>query len=93
MGRPSLRSDVFSIGLIMYRMLSGRWPEWPFEWPGPGYRRLRGRIHPDFIALLKKCIDPKPQRRYRDADQLLNAFRRIKAKTLRHAKIKRKRAA
>lgn len=41
MGKPSLRSDVFSLGLIIYRILTGRLPEWPFEWPLPGHDRLR----------------------------------------------------
>jgi len=93
MGRPSTRSDVFSIGLIIYRMLSGRWPEWPFEWPPPGYKRLRGRIHPELIAFLKRAIDVKPTKRFRDADQMLNAFRRLKSKTLRYAKARRRKAA
>ena len=26
-------SDVFSLGLIVYRMLSGVLPRWPFDWP------------------------------------------------------------
>ncbi|HNP65715.1 MAG TPA: serine/threonine-protein kinase, partial [Woeseiaceae bacterium] len=29
MGRPKFQSDVFSLGLVVYRLLSGRLPEWP----------------------------------------------------------------
>ena len=43
MGRPSKRSDVFSIGLIAYRLFSGCWPEYPFEWPMQGASQLRQR--------------------------------------------------
>ncbi len=93
MGRPSPRSDVFSIGLIIYRMLSGKWPEWPFDWPPPAYERLRGRIHPEFIEFIKRSIDFKPTKRFRDADQMLTVFRRLKNKTLRHAKLRRRKAA
>ncbi|MEZ6061330.1 MAG: serine/threonine-protein kinase [Planctomycetaceae bacterium] len=93
MGRPSPRSDVFSIGLIIYRMVAGQWPEWPFNWPPPGYQRLRGRVHPEFVAFLKRAIDPRPTRRFRDAVQMLSAFQRLKGKTLRHAKSRRKKAA
>lgn len=89
MGRPSLKSDVFSLGLIVYRMLSGHWPEWPYEWPFAGAHRLRGRVHPDFIAFMKKSISLKPAKRYRDADQMLSAFRRLRPRTLRFAQTRR----
>ena len=36
MGKPSFRSDVFSTGLVLYRMFSGCLPEWPYRWPPPG---------------------------------------------------------
>jgi serine/threonine-protein kinase len=92
MGKPSLRSDVFSVGLIIYRMLSGEWPQWPYEWPPPGYRRLRGRVHPEMIALIRKAIELNPRKRFRDAEQMLSAFQKIKTKVLRHAARRRSRA-
>jgi serine/threonine-protein kinase len=78
MGKPSFRSDVFSLGLIFYRMLSGYLPEWPYEWPPPGCDRLRARVHPDFVQLLRKAIDVSPRGRFKDAEQMQAAFRRIK---------------
>ncbi len=93
MGKPSRRSDVFSIGLLVWRMLTGHWPEWPFEWPPRGYSRLRGRIHPDFITLMRKAIEPNPRKRFRDAEQMLSVFLRLKTRTLRHAKIRRRASA
>jgi serine/threonine-protein kinase len=92
MGRPSLKSDVFSIGLIIYRMLSGSWPEWPYEWPFAGAAKLRGRVHPDFVAFMRKAISLRPASRYRDADQMLSAFRRLRPRTVRYAKQRRRRA-
>ncbi|HUT57327.1 MAG TPA: serine/threonine-protein kinase [Phycisphaerae bacterium] len=82
MGRPSLRSDVFSLGLIVYRMLSGQQPEWPYDWPPEGYQKLRRRVHPDLIALLKRAMAIDPRKRFRDADQMLAAFRRLKRRAL-----------
>ena len=85
MGKPSLRSDVFSLGLIIYRMFSGELPEWPFEWPPPGHRKLRSRVHPDMIAFLRKAIDINPRRRFRDAVQMQAIFPDVKEKTLHSA--------
>jgi len=92
MGRPSLKSDVFSIGLIVYRMLSGQWPEWPYKWPFAGAQKLRKRVHPDFIAFMRKSISLRPTSRYRDADQMLSAFRRLQPRTKRYAKTRRQRS-
>ncbi|MBX3439438.1 MAG: serine/threonine protein kinase [Planctomycetaceae bacterium] len=90
MGKPSLRSDVFSLGLILYRMLSGKWPEWPFDWPPPNFFRVRGRVHPDLIAVIHRAIEPNPRKRYRDAEQMLKAFLPAKAKALQHAARKKR---
>ncbi len=53
MGKPSFRSDVFSLGLVLYRMFSGQLPQWPFERPYPGAEKLRANFHPEFVSLLK----------------------------------------
>jgi eukaryotic-like serine/threonine-protein kinase len=81
---------VFSAGLVIYRMLTGIWPEYPFEWPPPGYYRLRGRVHPDLIAVLRKAIQLDPRKRYRDAEQMLAAYQPAKEKALRLAARKRR---
>lgn len=93
MGKPSFRSDVFSIGLIVWRLLAGEWPEWPFEWPAKGYPKLRGWVHPDFIDFMRRAIEINPRHRYRDAQQMLAAFLKLKYRTLRHAKARRKACA
>jgi eukaryotic-like serine/threonine-protein kinase len=91
MGRPSLKSDVFSLGLILCRMLSGQWPEWPFLWPPPGYERLKHKAHPDLIEFLRRAIEPSPRKRFRDAEQMLNAFRRVRPRAERYAERRKKR--
>ncbi len=78
MGRPSLRSDVFALGLIFYRMITGALPEWPFDWPPPAYDRLREKLHPDMIRVLERALEVDHRRRFRDAVQLRAAFRRVR---------------
>ncbi len=92
MGKPSMRSDVFSLGLIIYRMLSGCWPEYPFEWPPLGASNLRTkRIHPEMIRFIKKAIAPLPRNRFADAVKMETEFERLYPMALRHHK-KRKRS-
>ena len=91
MGRPSFRSDVFAAGLVLYRMLTGSLPEWPFTWPFAGYERLRGRVHADLIAVLRRSLALDPRGRFADAQALLGAFRPASTKTL--AALRRKAGA
>lgn len=93
MGRPSFQSDVFSLGLILYRMFAGTLPEWPYRWPPPGYDRLRRRLHPDMIAVIRKALQFEAKARYENAQQMLAAFRRARARTERWLARRRRRAA
>ena len=90
MGQPSFRSDVFSLGLILHRMLSGKWGEWPFEWPLPGHARLRSRVHPDMIQLIRRSLELNPRKRFRDAGQMLVGFQHARRKTLLRESSRRK---
>ena len=78
MGRPSYRSDVFSLGLVIYRMLAGDLPEYPFEAPLPGYNKLRRGLSKDLVALIRKAIEPSPKKRFRDAQAMSNALKKIR---------------
>lgn len=78
MGHPTYRSDVFALGLVMYRLLSGELPEYPFEAPLPGYNRLRRGVAADLVALIRKAIDPTPRKRFRDAVAMSNALAKIR---------------
>ena len=85
MGKPSMRSDVFSLGLIVYKMLTGAWPEYPFNWPPPKASTLRTKhIHPEMIAFIKKAISPLPRDRFADAIKMEAAFERLHPLALRH---------
>lgn len=80
MGRPSFRSDVFSMGLLLFRMFGGHLPEWPFDWPPPGSQRLRTRVHPELVELIRRAIDPNPRKRFRDAMHMARSFEALQPK-------------
>jgi len=86
MGRPSFRSDVFAVGIILYRMFSGQIPEWPFHWPMPGHERLKRNLHADLIALIRKSIEVDSKKRFRDANKMLDAFLAVKSPNKRNAR-------
>ncbi len=90
-GRPSLRSDVFALGLVLYRMFAGFLPEWPYDWPPGGIDRLRRNMHLDFVNFLRRAIELDERARFVDAGGMLAAFRRMKPRALRTAARKRKR--
>ena len=76
MGKPRLASDVFSLGLVLYKMFAGVLPEYPFEWPPPGHDRLVSRTSEAFADVLREAMDPDPKRRFRDAGLMLAAVQR-----------------
>lgn len=83
MGRPKFQSDVFSVGLVLYRMFSGKLPEWPFNWPLPGHERVSARVRPEFVTFLRRAIQLDPADRYKDAMQMYAAFRRLQSRARR----------
>lgn len=85
MGRPSARSDVFSLGLIVYRLFAGVWPEYPFEWPMEGSAKLKQRAHPDLIKLIRKSLEVRSKDRFPDANSMLREWKRCKSKSLKFA--------
>ncbi len=90
MGRPKFQSDVFSMGLVLYRMFSGKLPEWPFDWPMIGHDRLEARLRPELIAVLKKAIQLDPKKRYATAVEMQSDFLRSHSHTRKQKRPKSK---
>lgn len=83
LGSPSPRSDVFSAGLVLHRMMTGRLPRWPFEWPHPGVKRLRSRYHADFVEIVRRATELDHRQRFPDAVSMLRAYERAAARAAR----------
>jgi hypothetical protein len=90
LGRPSPRSDVFSIALVFWQLLTGVLPTGPFDWPPPSFSRIRDRVHPDLLALLERALQVDDRKRLGDAEQLRLAWRRVRGKAIRRAARRRK---
>lgn len=82
MGKPSCRSDIFSVGLVMWRMFCGERPVWPYSWPPPGIDRAKRKLHPDFIDLIRRCIEIDERKRFANGNALKKAFARIRPRAL-----------
>jgi len=93
LGKPSLRSDVFSMGLVLYRMFSGQLPEWPYEWPPPGFDRIRQRVSGDFLTFVRRALELDERKRYGDGIQMLARFRRTRGHALRQSRRRRRKTS
>lgn len=80
------RSDVFSLGVVLYEMLTGKTPFAGESSSAVMYRILEGRfVAPDKLATVdrdlanavKKCLAREPSDRYQSADEAINALRKM----------------
>lgn len=75
-GRPVFSSDLYSLGLTMIYLLTGKWPqELINQWSGEvQWRSHAPNISPAFAAVLDKAIQYHPRDRYTKAEEMLMAL-------------------
>lgn len=81
------RSDLYSLGATLYHLVCGHKPV-PDE---DGYiddiRETGSKISPVFAAVIMKCLEPDPDRRYQSAAELLTELEHMSYKEKRYKKL------
>ena len=79
------RSDLYSLGTIMFQMLTGERPfrgsrqmilQQVIEAEAPQARRLNSNVPEDLDTICLKCLEKIPARRYESASELADELRR-----------------
>jgi len=72
--KPSAASDVYALGVILYELAANRRP---YAREVPWQDRLKRKppaIHHGWDAIVRRCLDPDPAKRFRDASEVAAAL-------------------
>ena len=89
--KPDPRSDIYSLGITLYQMLSGRLPfesetvrlvayQHMEEKPEP-LDKLNPDVPPDVVKLVRRMMAKKPEDRFQNMEELLSEIWRIRQET------------
>jgi serine/threonine-protein kinase len=84
LGDPGPLSDLYSLGVVLFRLLTGRLP---FEQqvgtslrsaicsePAPNVRQFAPEIPNDLADICRKCLEKRPELRFQSGEELANAL-------------------
>lgn len=69
-GMVDARSDIYSVGVLLYELLTGKLPRGMFDPPS----RLNPGVNASLDAVIGKALQPDPGRRYQQAGDLRQAL-------------------
>lgn len=78
---PDVRSDLYSLGYIMYETLTGSIPSFNRNNKALGFSQLRG-VSRLLEPLVVRCLAHEPRDRYESASELLHDLRAIERKSV-----------
>lgn len=82
---PDVRSDIYSVGATLYHLLCGRRPAAHAKKVVPLSEK---EFSPQLVKIIKKAMEPNPNLRYQTADEMLEAFNRIREDDIRVLRLK-----
>lgn len=83
---PDVRSDIYSVGATLYHLLSGNRPASHAKKVVP---LSEEEFSPQLVRIIKKAMEPNPNRRYQTADEMLEALNRIRENDIRVLHLRR----